>query len=300
VILIPFMKEVVKLLNRSLLESINVRFVEPLEGEYVINADPTRLQQVIMNLAVNARDAMPRGGMLEITLDSMGYGKDQPLPLPDMTPGKWIRMAFSDTGAGISADDLPHIFEPFFTTKSVGQGTGLGLAQVHGIVKQHDGAIAVKSRPGKGTTFTIYLPALIETTPTIRETGPLSFPRSNSGGTVLVVDDNPETLEAVREALEILEYEVMSAHTGQEALTIIDVHQDAIDLVLTDLIMPGMSGVDLYRTLQDRYPALKIMIMSGYPRDKAGDELLEAEEVAWLQKPISIQILAQKVRQMFA
>jgi signal transduction histidine kinase len=158
--LVAFVEEIIDLLEPTLSNNIELTLeIEPGHDSFPIDGDPAQLQRVVTNLAVNARDAMPDGGKLQFRLSCLALEPGEPAPRPEMAPGEWLTLSISDTGAGISSDVLPHIFEPFFTTKEVGQGTGLGLAQVYGIVKQHGGDIAVTSQEGQGTTFSLYLPA---------------------------------------------------------------------------------------------------------------------------------------------
>ncbi|MFW5940572.1 MAG: ATP-binding protein [Chloroflexota bacterium] len=294
----PFVKEVVKLLQRTLPESIEIELdIKP--GDYVVHADPTRLQQALMNLALNARDAMPEGGELRIGLTPMRLAPGQRPPLPDMTPGEWKCLAVSDTGHGIAPDDLPHLFEPFFTTKERDQGTGLGLAQVYGIVKQHGGLIQVESQPGQGTRFTIYLPALEEESLHAPETidgGDESF--GSEQGTILLVEDHEPTRVAIHDTLEMMGYDVLVANTGREALALYGEHPDAVDLVLSDMVMPEMGGMDLYRHLMDRQARVKMMVMTGYPLQDEGRSLLEHGIIDWIRKPFSPDELSAKLKQV--
>jgi two-component system cell cycle sensor histidine kinase/response regulator CckA len=248
-----------------------------------------------MNLAVNARDAMPEGGRLRLRLSQVLAKSGQSPPLPEMDPGLWVRLTVTDNGTGIEPRHLSHIFDPFFTTKPAGQGTGLGLAQVHGIVHQHGGHIAVESRLGQGTTFTIYLPVLDkgEKPKSVPEVSTL--PASTSPATILLVEDDPTSRAAVQELLESLGHRVLAASTGREGLTCYE-QEKTVDLVVSDLVMPDMGGVALYRALQASYPQLRMLIMTGYPLADGGRQLLEQGIVGWLQKPFSSDQLADKVR----
>jgi signal transduction histidine kinase/GAF domain-containing protein/ActR/RegA family two-component response regulator len=290
--LIPFVKELEKLLRRTLEENINL-YLKYEPGEYVMRADPGRMQQVFMNLAVNARDAMPEGGDLTFHISKETIRAHESPPIRDMPPGEWVRIDVSDTGAGISAKVLPHIFEPFFTTKAPGVGTGLGLAQVYGIVKQHDGFIEVKSEEGKGTTFTMYLPAMIvkESAAPLPETGGF---KHGKGETILVVEDDVATREGVREVLELLNYKVVVAQDGREALEIFNA-QPHVDLVITDLVMPGVGGMSLYKTLKKKVPDIKVVMMTGYPLGDGTRELLDQGQVIWIQKPLNSSTLGRTI-----
>jgi CheY-like chemotaxis protein len=283
-----------KMLARVLPETIRLE-LSNLPGDYWVKGDPTRLQQVFMNLALNARDAMPEGGVLRFDLSQWELRPQDTPIIPDMPPGKWVRIIVSDTGAGISSEVREHIFEPFFTTKPVGEGTGLGLAQVYGIVKQHDGYIDVHSQIGEGTTFIIYLPAL----KVARETEKISLASDafrGRGQTVLVVEDDPTTRQALQALLEAQNYNVLLASDGIEALQCIENTATPIELVISDIVMPEMGGVALYQTLQEQYPDLKMLFITGHPLDKESRILLEEGGVHWLQKPFSVQGFSQTVK----
>lgn len=293
--LLPFLKEVVKLLRRTLPENVLIDLqAEP--GPHMVHADPTRLQQAIMNLALNARDAMPDGGKLRISLSKMSLQPGQSTPLPDMASGEWLCLSVADRGTGIDPEHMKHLFEPFFTTKVAGKGTGLGLAQVFGIVKQHDGEIDVDSVPGEGTNVTIYLPVLEEkeSVPDEADSRPLGPARQE---TVLLVEDHDPTRQAVHDTLEILGYEVLVAQSGREALELFGEHEASVDLVLSDMIMPEMGGLALYRTLLERFSQVKMVLMTGYPLEDEGRSLLEQGIVDWLHKPFTPTALGKKLRQ---
>jgi PAS domain S-box-containing protein len=287
-----FIKEQVKLLERTLPESIKIELVYGRD-EYVVNGDPTRLQQAVMNLAANARDAMPEGGRLRIDLERMQIEDAQRSPLPDMPTGEWVRVAVTDTGVGIPPDVLPHIFEPFFTTKTVGGGTGLGLAQVYGIVGQHDGYVDVKTEVGVGTTFALYLPALT-VRPQPPPLGTEQLPQGH-GETILVVEDAAATRQAVVCGLETLGYRVLEAGNGQEALVAFEQHSGEIELVLSDVVMPEMSGQALFQALRQRDPAVSVVLMTGHPLEGQIEGLRAQGLNGWLPKPPGIEKLAEVV-----
>jgi len=246
--MLPFIKELDKLLERVLPETIRLELSYKSE-EYWVKADPTRLQQVFMNLAVNARDAMSNGGTIFFELDRIQLTAQDRPPFPSMRPGEWVRIQVRDTGIGIPPDNLPHIFEPFFTTKPVGEGTGLGLAQAYGIVKQHDGFIIVNSQVGEGTIFTIYLPALpISDFKEVIDVSGLEI--EGEGETILVVEDDGVTLVALRDLLESQNYHVLMATNGVEALDIFEQNEESVNLVVCDVVMPEMGGVELYHSLR--------------------------------------------------
>jgi two-component system cell cycle sensor histidine kinase/response regulator CckA len=294
--LVPFLKELEKLLARTLPENIHLRLAYG-DADYVVNADPTRVQQVIMNLALNARDAMPRGGELCFALSHLKLGPKDPPPLPEMSAGEWVRFEVSDTGMGIPPENRPHIFEPFFTTKERGKGTGLGLAQVHGIVAQHEGYIDLETQVGHGTTFTIYLPAFSRM-PAMMEGSQMGALAEGQGETILVVEDDPNTRAAISETLELLGYAVVTATNGEEALAVFDAHSAEIALVLTDLVMPRMGGVELRALLAGKQPGVKVVAVTGYPLEEEGKSLLEQGIAAWISKPFSTEQLAQTLREV--
>jgi PAS domain S-box-containing protein len=292
--LLPFFKEIEKLLRRTLPETIQVK-LEYESGEYLISADPTRIQQVFMNLAVNARDAMPDGGRLDFKMGHLHLNLDDIPPTPDMSPGDWVRVTVSDTGMGIPSEDLSHVFEPFFTTKPVGEGTGLGLAQVYGIIRQHGGHIDVHSQVGKGTTFTIYLPRLVD-----RE-GEFAPPEITTrldgrGQTVLVVEDDAGTRMALQTLLDVHNYRVLLASNGAEALDHMDREGERVVLVISDIVMPEMGGMELYDMIQSRWPQSQMLFITGHPMDQINKEMLETGELHWLQKPFSVQEFSEMVQ----
>jgi GAF domain-containing protein/CheY-like chemotaxis protein len=294
--LLPFIKELDKLLGRVLPESIRLELAY-LPGVYMVKADPTRLQQAFMNLALNARDAMLSGGVLHFDLEKYILMPDEYPPFPDLTPGDWIRIQISDTGIGIPPEIVPRIFDPFFTTKPVGQGTGLGLAQVYGIIKQHGGSIDVHSKVGEGTTFIIYLPALEVPQEKIPESLTLAGP-AGAGETVLIVEDDQAAREALQALLENRSYHVLTAANGAEALQIYELTPVSIDLVITDIVMPEMGGVALYQALQYKHPEAKVLFITGHPLDVQSQVLLETRQVHWLQKPFSAQEFSTVIQQI--
>lgn len=292
--LLPFFKELDKLLQRVLPETIQIEFsYEP--GIYLINADPTRLQQVFMNLAVNARDASAEGGVLRFELDQIQVNEAEAPPCPDIPTGTWNRISVKDNGEGIPAEILPHIFEPFFTTKPVGEGTGLGLAQAYGIIKQHDGYIDAHSITGEGATFHIYLPAQ-QPVAEVAQMPDASLAVPGSGETILLVEDDYSTREAMKTFLIDLNYEVITASNGREALSLYEDQPEVIDLVVCDIVMPVMGGVDLYQTLRKKWPEVKMLFITGHPVDEYDQELLESGNVHWLQKPFSVGVFNKAVQ----
>jgi PAS domain S-box-containing protein len=290
--LLPLLQEQVELLKRTLPASIEIGLSHQ-SSEYLVNADPTGVQQVIMNLALNARDAMlpMDGGQLRIELEQLRIECKKKAPLPNMETGEWVQLRVSDSGTGIPHDVLPRIFEPFFTTKSPDKGTGLGLAQVYGIVKQHAGHIKVKSRLDEGTDFTIYLPALSLSQPQNRVEESEDMIQGG-GETVLLVEDNQDTREALVAGLKQLNYRVLVAKNGREALSLFAQHESEIALVLSDLVMPVMGGKALAYALRERGIDAPVVILSGNLLEDEEDELRAAGVCDWLNKPPTLQQLA--------
>jgi two-component system cell cycle sensor histidine kinase/response regulator CckA len=272
----------------------DIELVTELE-ESVQNAklDPDQLTQVILNLAVNARDAMPNGGTLHIetatrTLDEAYAREHQPVQ-----PGRYVMMSVSDTGSGIDRSVLPRIFDPFFTTKEIGKGTGLGLSIVYGIVKQSGGYIWVYSEPGHGTTFKLYFPAT--TAPLDPPDARRDIPGRPAGQLILVVEDEATIRSNVRDCLSQLGYRVVVADTANAALRRCDQLEGKIDLLLTDVVMAGKSGYDLALELSGRYPSIPVLFMSGYTEDSGVRRELLLKGSPFLQKPFSVADLASAV-----
>lgn len=293
----PFVAEQVDLLARTLPESITLSFADA-DVDYTVSADPTRLQQVIVNLALNARDAMADGGHLWFALEQVTITAADPGPLPELQPGRWVRLSVKDTGHGIPAHVLPHIFEPFYTTKAP-LGTGLGLAQVHGIVKQHEGEIDVISEAGVGTTFALYLPA-VEPVALEPETVSDDVLPMGGGETVLVVEDDAAVRMALVASLEQLEYQPIEAKNGREALSILQHRSHDFDLVLSDLIMPEMGGRALQAAMREQSINIPIVFLSGHPMDMEPLTAGEDELAGWLQKPVNLESLARLLARILA
>jgi two-component system cell cycle sensor histidine kinase/response regulator CckA len=291
----PFLKDVAKFLNGAIPENIVLTTTVAAAGPYGVRADATLLQQVLLNLVVNSRDAMPAGGCIGIELSRITIPTGGPSPVADMPAGAWVLLSVSDTGSGMPPEVLQHAFEPFFTTKEQGKGAGLGLAQVYGLIKQHDGFIDVRSAVGRGTTFSIYLPASADTQVTAAE-APHAVPRGG-GQTILFVEDEAAVRGVVSWQLEGLGYCVLVASSGEEAVSLYRQHGAAIALVLLDLVMPGMGGAAVYRMLRRSNPRLPVIVLSGYPVE-AGTAvgLGQDDGVTWLQKPAPLEELARVVR----
>ena len=256
-------------------------------------ADPGQLEQVVMNLAVNARDAMPHGGKLIIETQPCYLDEVYAATHSDVTPGHFVLAAVTDTGCGMSKDVLTQIFEPFFTTKAPGKGTGLGLATVYGIVKQSKGHIAVYSEPGVGTTFKVYLPALDKTAP-LAAMRPTGAAPTGTGIILLVEDEAPLRLLAA-ESLKRLGYTVLQAGNGLEAITVCDGHPGKIDIVLTDLVMPKMGGAEMVEKLRAKRGGFAVIYMSGYTETAALENASIGANSILLNKPFSTELLASKI-----
>ncbi len=263
-----------------------------------INADPAQIGQVIMNLAVNARDAMPSGG--ELTIETVNITSDEPIRsyLGDIDAGTYVMMRISDTGIGIEEKALEHIFEPFYTTKGVGKGTGIGLAVVHGIVKNHGGGIACHSKPGKGTTFEIYLPIFdgVGEDRNIEET--IQTYPTKGHETILLVDDEPSLLETGESLLSFLGYNVLTASSGEEALEIVKKEGKEIDIVVMDLMMPGIGGLKALKGMRELFPELKAIIASGLMDAASSREIIKSGAAGFIKKPYLVEELNVKIREI--
>ncbi len=292
--LLPLIKEQITLLNRTLPENIIID-LEHAAGEFVIHADSTRMQQILTNFAVNARDAMPGGGHLRIKLDPITIEPDQPTLHPNLTPGLWVKLTVSDTGTGIPAHVLPRIFDPFFTTKEPGKGSGLGLSQVHGIVGQHGGTIEVASLPGQGTTFTIYLPGIKPASADTSLSQKESDQPNGQNQLALVVEDEEVLRHAIVAILETWDYRVIEAENGAEALDLLAAQTEQAALVISDVVMPNMGGIALLRALREQGETMPIILMSGHPKED-NEAMLKALGLgAWLTKPLNLPALAQAI-----
>lgn len=290
--LVPFLEETCDIIRRTLPVDItlNLTFNDAL---HTIEADATRLQQVLMNLAKNAVEALTEGGIIDIEVDNLAVTEDGILKLPTLDSGDWVRMRFTDTGVGIPQEIQPYIFEPFYSTKMRSGGTGLGLAQVHGIVKQHNGEITVDSQVNQGTTFSLYFPAAPESAILLPLENSVSALQSGHGETILIVEDDVDTREALAIALESLAYVVIKAENGLEALAYLE-STPYIKVVLSDAIMPELSGVGLLRAMQTRGYGIPVIILSGYLAPEVRAEVpTPSNLVTWLSKPVDYFILAE-------
>jgi len=265
-------------------------------GGAPIRADHGMMEQVLMNLAVNSRDAMPKGGNLILRTAIVDFDADTLATHPKTRPGRYVHLSISDTGSGIAPEHLPRIFEPFFTTKEVGKGTGLGLATVFGIVEQHQGWLDVESRLGVGTTFHIYLPQQTERTAAPAEERVVPEVRGGTE-TILLVEDDDAVRILGREALAQKGYRVHEAADGRFAVDLWQQHRATIDLLVTDLVMPGgLSGRELAERLQAEKPALKVVYCSGYSEETLDEDTTFRRRLYFLQKPYDPTGLTRFVR----
>jgi CheY-like chemotaxis protein len=261
-----------------------------------IEADPSMMEQILLNLSVNSRDAMPRGGQLTIRVDVRKIDAQYASQMVEARPGKFVCLSHIDTGAGIPPENLARIFEPFFTTKELGKGTGLGLATVFGIVKQHQGWIEVESRLGQGTTFKIFLPASGASAAQI-EIAETQFRRRGGNETIMVVEDERDLRDLVCRMLRNDGYRVFEAIDGQNALKIWSEYKNQINLVFTDVIMPGgLNGRELAEKLWLERPELKVIFSSGYGADTLGKDFKLDPKFNYLQKPYEPDSLAKTIR----
>lgn len=285
------------MLNRTLGEMVSVEIVTS-PGLWRVEADPNQLENAILNLAVNARDAMPGGGTLSIETANARLDEEYSAAHAEVAPGQYVIIAVTDTGQGMSKDTLARVFEPFFTTKEVGKGTGLGLSQVYGFTKQSGGHIKVYSEAGHGTTVKIYLPRLVSNTIADAEAGVLTrgLEMSYARETILVVEDDDDVRAYTVECLRELGYRVLEAHDGVSALRLMERQEEPIDLLFTDVVMPNMSGRELADELRKHQPGLRVLYTSGYTRNAIvhGGRLDEGVEM--IAKPFTFQALASKVR----
>jgi len=273
-------------------EDIDLHFF-PEKDLGTIKIDPSQVDQIIMNLAVNARDAMPGGGTLTLETENVHLDEAYCRQHLGSTPGNYVLLAVSDNGAGMDRDTLSHVFEPFFTTKEIGKGTGLGLATVYGIVKQNGGFINIDSGPERGTMFKIYFPRIKEEEQ-IEKT--VEAPFSSGTGTILLVEDDAMVRGVTAALLEEIGYTVLIAKTPLEALAICEKKDTAIDLLLTDVVMPEMKGPELRHRINDIRPGIKVLFMSGYTANVIVHHGVLEEGVRFIHKPFSMQDLAGKVR----
>lgn len=285
-----------KILRRTIREDIDIRITLGASMGYV-NADIGQIEQILMNLSVNAQDAMPDGGILTIRSDEVIFDELYPSAQSDFRPGRYVLLEMCDTGMGMDAHIMENIFEPFFTTKGRGMGTGLGLATIYGIAKQHGGFINVYSEKGKGACFKVYLPSVKDSA--LPEEELVKEPQAVHGKeTILIAEDNEMVMNLASEILTRSGYTVISLGNARECLDALRQSGTHIDLLLTDVIMPEMNGKDLYGILKEEYPLLKVVYMSGYTEDVIAHHGVLEKGVDFIQKPFSARNLTEKVREV--
>src|SRR5579864_1748877 len=280
------LKDISKLLRPLMGDDVEI-LVATKSPSAVVEADPSQLDQIVLNLAVNARDAMPRGGKLILETGAVRFDEDFADQRQLMGPGKYVLLAVSDTGNGMDESTISRIFEPFFTTKEVGKGTGLGLATVYGIVKQSAGHILVYSEPGHGTTFKIYLPSADHKVGIGSKSEPETVSPKREGTTILLVEDDEIMRGLTRQLLQEHGYTVVEAHDGKSALELVQSHPGPIDLLLTDVVMRRMSGPELVERLSTSHPALKVVFMSGYTGELIAEREVLKRGITLLEKPFT-------------
>jgi len=292
--------EMEKILRRLIGEDIQLE-TSSAPDLGLVRADRSQVEQVILNLAVNARDAMPQGGRLTIETANVELDSSYSHPPAVLSPGRYVMLAVTDNGCGMDAETQAHVFEPFFTTKEKGKGTGLGLATVYGVVKQSGGYVWVYSEPGRGTSFKIYLPRIEETAvPAVRDgKSEMQIPQRGSE-TILLVEDEKGVRELAREYLASSGYTVIEAEDGHTALELAAMHVGQIHLLLTDVVMPGISGRELAERVSQIRPGIKIIYMSGYTDQAVVHHGILRNDAVLLQKPFTLMTLAGKLREMLA
>ena len=291
--LLPLVSEMVSLLNRTLPDNIELSLTHN-ESSFIVHADRTRIQQVLMNLCVNARDAMPNGGQLDITITMRNVSDIENAIHLNLTEGDWIELIVKDSGVGIAEEVLPRIFEPFFTTKPSGRGNGLGLAQVHGIIKQHDGEIDVQSKVDEGASFTIYLPRFYSNTISPKVDHPIEIPKGH-GETILIVEDDPFTRQSLVETLKHLEYVTIEAENGRIALEILNEQNHSIQLILSDVVMPEIGGIAMLKILNAKNNKIPVILITGHLLSNELD-IAEMEGLnGFISKPPKLDELAEVI-----
>ena len=286
-------RDLEKMLRRILFETIEVR--KDLRATWRVRADPGQVEQIMMNLVVNARDAMPKGGALTVSTADVELTEQEIHSFIDLKAGRYVRMSVMDEGTGISPEIRDRLFEPFFTTKPAGEGTGLGLSMVYGIAKQHGGDVSVYSELGRGTVFHVYLPATEQVEAAPQERTIRQSPYRGTE-TILLVEDDDGVRKLAEGMLKRLGYTVLIARNGQEALGVARTSTRTIDLLLTDVVMPQMNGQELADQMRALQPNVKLIFMSGYPGRVTSNFGVSDANMVFLQKPFSSQELGRRIR----
>jgi CheY-like chemotaxis protein len=289
---------ILKMLRRLIGENIRLSWI-PGAGLWPVRMDRSQVDQILANLCVNSRDAIAGGG--NITIETRNIVLDVTFcdSHPGLTPGDYVLLSVEDNGCGMGKETLDKLFEPFFTTKEIGKGTGLGLAMIYGIVKQNRGYITVNSELNVGTTFRIYLPRHRGETDALPTPTNPEMPMARGRETVLVVEDDKAMLEISQIMLEELDYHVLTASLPEEAIRLACEYDGMIDLLLTDVVMPGMNGRKMAEKILSLHPGLKVLFMSGYTADVVVHDTMLEEGAHFIEKPFSLQELAAKLRQTF-
>jgi PAS domain S-box-containing protein len=287
----------IAMVRRLIGEDIDLAW-RPGRSPGAVKIDPSQVDQLLMNLCVNARDAIVDTGKITIETGAKAFDEQYCAEHAGFIPGEYALLAVSDNGCGMDAEVIAHLFEPFFTTKATGQGTGLGLATVYGIVKQNNGFISVYSEPGQGTTFKVYLPRHEFSPAAARKDEPVLQALAGQG-TILLVEDEPMLLEMATTMLELLGFTVLSAPSPDEAMERIKQHGGGVDLLVTDVVMPGMNGRELARHLQTLHPNLQCLYMSGYTANVIAHHGVLDQGVHFIPKPFTVRDLARKIGEIF-
>jgi PAS domain S-box-containing protein len=285
------------IMRRTIRENITID-VKLAPGGAKVQADRSQLEQILLNLTVNAQDAIEGVGTISVATGHVLLDDEYIRQHHGMLPGPYILLAFKDNGCGMDDSTLRHIYEPFFTTKAVGHGTGLGLATVYGIIKQHEGYIETRSHVGEGTAFLIYLPATTEKTEKVDVEPPQPLNMPSASATILLVEDNSMVREMACDLLESDGFTVLVADSPRKAREIEQSFTGTIDLLLTDVVMPEMNGIDLYESLRDRRPAMPVLYISGYTSDVVVHDGILVEEVNFLKKPFTVEQFKERVKQV--